>query len=275
MSTQINPEEKSARAHWDFRSGIRRIKINIKPNTAIAIGISLLLHGLVLFAYLPTQKIESASVANLLPKTINVQLAGLPAKKVLAASPPIKPKTPATPVIAVEKNTNTPLPKSSFQAPMTEDNSPPKDFMALIKARRQHAQELEDYAARENTNARPLSDEEQRDANIRRNLQRPGTSGIFEIRHKATSTAQFSFKGWKNDGSIPRMEFIDVTAGADGNIDLAIVKRMIEIIRREYKGDFNWESQRLGRVIVLSARMEDNAGLEDFLMHEFFAQRDY
>jgi hypothetical protein len=47
---------------------------------------------------------------------------------------------------------------------------------------------------------------------------------------------------------------------------------MIEMIRREYTGDFNWESQRLGRVIVLSARLNDNAGLEAFLKDEFFSK---
>lgn len=108
------------------------------------------------------------------------------------------------------------------------------------------------------------------DANIKRNLRQQGASGIFQIRHKTSRTAQFSFKGWKNDYSSPRLEIIDVEADADGDIDLAIVKKMIEIIRREYSGDFSWESRRLGRVIVLSARMEDNTGLEEFLMREFF-----
>ena len=45
---------------------------------------------------------------------------------------------------------------------------------------------------------------------------------------------------------------------------------MIELIRTHYKGDFNWQSYRLGKVIVLSARVEDNAALEDFMAREFF-----
>ena len=49
-----------------------------------------------------------------------------------------------------------------------------------------------------------------------------------------------------------------------------IIRRMIELIRKHFKGDFNWESHRLNRVIVLSARIDDNDGLEDFLMLEFF-----
>jgi hypothetical protein len=63
---------------------------------------------------------------------------------------------------------------------------------------------------------------------------------------------------------------IEVDAGLGGDVDLAIVRRMIALIRTHYTGDFNWESHRLGRVIVLSARLEDTEGLEDFLSREFF-----
>jgi hypothetical protein len=42
------------------------------------------------------------------------------------------------------------------------------------------------------------------------------------------------------------------------------------LIREHYQGDFNWDSQRLGRTIIKSARIEDNTELEEFLMMEFF-----
>ena len=45
---------------------------------------------------------------------------------------------------------------------------------------------------------------------------------------------------------------------------------MIGLIRNHYEGDFRWESRRLGKVVVLSARIEDNGYLEEFLMREFF-----
>jgi hypothetical protein len=45
---------------------------------------------------------------------------------------------------------------------------------------------------------------------------------------------------------------------------------MIELIRNYYQGDVNWESQRLGQVVVISARLEDTAELEEFLKREFF-----
>ena len=45
---------------------------------------------------------------------------------------------------------------------------------------------------------------------------------------------------------------------------------MIAIIRESESGEFIWISHRLGRDVTLSAAPEDNAGLEDFLMREFF-----
>ncbi|WP_239250477.1 hypothetical protein [Candidatus Nitrotoga sp. M5] len=107
-------------------------------------------------------------------------------------------------------------------------------------------------------------------ANIRRNLQPPGTSGIFQIISMGVRTARFSFRGWTTDYNNSRREIIEVDAGLNGDVERAVIRRMIELIRKHFKGDFNWESQRLNRVIVLSARLEDNAGLEDFLMLEFF-----
>ena len=59
-------------------------------------------------------------------------------------------------------------------------------------------------------------------------------------------------------------------AGLGGDVELAIIRRMIQLIRTHYTGDFNWQSYRLGKVIVLSARPEDNAALEDFMSREFF-----
>ena len=112
-------------------------------------------------------------------------------------------------------------------------------------------------------------------ANINRNLQtlsreRDGTKGIFQILSKGTRTGQFSFRGWTTDERNNWRQVIDVDAGLGGDIELAIVRRMIELIRTHYQGNFNWESHRLDRVVVLSARKADNAELEAFLLREFF-----
>ncbi len=51
------------------------------------------------------------------------------------------------------------------------------------------------------------------------------------------------------------------------------MRRMIVIIREHESGDFLWRSQRLGRDVTLSARATDTAGLEAFLLREFFPER--
>jgi hypothetical protein len=117
----------------------------------------------------------------------------------------------------------------------------------------------------------PQSEGDKRDAKIKANLNLGGTNGIFEIRRKTANKAQFSFKGWKSNINTARLEIIDVFAGDGEDINRAIVRSIIHIIRRDYDGDFKWESRRLGRVLTLSARMEDTAGLETFLMQEFFS----
>jgi hypothetical protein len=155
------------------------------------------------------------------------------------------------------------------------DPLPPKDFMAHVNAGRERLRAAELAGAREYAEARarqrsPSSDEI-RTANIMRNLQPQGTHGVFQIIRVGGQTAQYSFRGWTSNSSNHRQEMIEIDAGPGGDVERAIVRSMIALIRGYYKGDFNWESQRLQRVIVLSARMEDNAGLEDFLMREFFA----
>jgi hypothetical protein len=63
---------------------------------------------------------------------------------------------------------------------------------------------------------------------------------------------------------------IEVDAGAGGDIERAMVRSMIALIRQHYTADFNWRSPRQGRVVVLSARPEDNEQLEAYLLREFF-----
>lgn len=151
---------------------------------------------------------------------------------------------------------------------------PGEDMQAYIRrqkeaklAKQGHSeQDIEEVLASNN----PQSAGARRDAKIKDNLNLEGTNGIFEIRYLGLHVAQFSFKGWKNNVNTARLEVIDVNAPEGVNIKSAVIKKMIEIIRREYNGDFNWDSRRLGRVLVLSARLQDNEALESFMMNEFF-----
>lgn len=138
--------------------------------------------------------------------------------------------------------------------------------MARLEKQGFSQQDAEEFLANNN----PKSGGTSRDATIRKNLDLDGTNGIFQIRYINLNHAEFSFKGWKNNVNTARLEVFQVEAADHQNIRLAVVRKMIEIIRRDYSGDFNWVSQRSRETIVLSARIEDTESLENYLMGEFF-----
>ena len=143
-------------------------------------------------------------------------------------------------------------------------------YMNEARERRRAGGIFEDEPTEPRNVEREPSEEELRMANVKRNLREPGASGIFQITRMGTRSAQFLFRAWRMDSSNTRREVIEVTAGPDVDIQRAVARRMIELIREYHTGDFNWESYRLGRVVVLSSRPEDSKGLEDFLIREFF-----
>ena len=200
-------------------------------------------------------------------------------KSAQAAAVVSKPRAPARPKLRVPKLTpppRNPVPPDQTQfvpqpAPPLNLERPaeaaPTDMMSYVNAARARRQAEEGHAG---GSAQQASADDIHMANIRRNLQPAGTNGIFQILDIQTRTARFSFRSWTTNASNPQRETIVVNSGPSGDIELAIVRRMIDLIRAHYKGDFNWESQRLGQVVVLSAREEDTAELEDFMKREFF-----
>ena len=100
---------------------------------------------------------------------------------------------------------------------------------------------------------------------------KPG-GGIFQIWRIGREDAEFGFYGLNRNIGRNAMQMIEVRRGTNPTIEHAIVRRMIAVIRERTSGDFEWDSKRLHRSVTLSARAEDNAGLEDFLMREFFSE---
>jgi hypothetical protein len=84
--------------------------------------------------------------------------------------------------------------------------------------------------------------------------------------------AEFLFFGWNKDIRRNTTQLIEVRKGSNSDIRIAVVRRMIVIIREHEDADFVFESRRLGRNVTLSARARDTAGLEDFMMREFFGE---
>ncbi len=94
--------------------------------------------------------------------------------------------------------------------------------------------------------------------------------GVFQIVRIGFSEGEFLFFGWNKDIRRNTKQLIEVAKGNNADTRIAVVRKMIAIIRDHEQEDFLWESQRLGRNLMLSARQRDNAGLEEFLMREFF-----
>ncbi|MBI3918597.1 MAG: hypothetical protein HY322_16515 [Betaproteobacteria bacterium] len=94
--------------------------------------------------------------------------------------------------------------------------------------------------------------------------------GAFQLQRVGFDDAEFIFYGWDREARRNMARLVEVRKGNDSDIRIAVVRRIIAIIRDYEQGDFLWESSRLGRSLTLSARARDNAGLEEFMMQEFF-----
>lgn len=281
--------------------GDKLIRLHVSRNTLIAFVVSIVLHLLALLFLVPKIDLNPSPQAT----TMEVSLAPKPTapevtpepetvpepipspapevkKKIIAKNPTSKPSKPKASDFSVPKVLTTPQP-SPQTVPITSPIKPqpqtatdaPADMMAMVNQKRAQREEQESDAARQNAVAaaaeRGPSAEEKRDANIKRNFQ-SGTNGVFEITRLESRSASFTFLGWTSSLSNARREFFEVEASAGQDVRLLMIRRMISLIRTHYQGDFDWESHRLGKTIVLSARTEDSAGLEDFLMVEFFGQ---
>jgi outer membrane biosynthesis protein TonB len=287
---------------WDLPNRVDyTVQINISRNTLIAICFSILLHLLILFLLNPRALLPEGMAGKPQPITVTLnapvkQAAPEPAIETPPAPPEIerprppkskapivkaKPKPDNREVMAVEKPSPDVVqrPQEPVRAPPSEVESTPTDMMSYVNAARAKREAAENYAARINADAaakeRQPTEDELRTAAIKRNLQQSGTNGIFQIISKNNRSAVFAFHGWKRDFSYNRREVVQVDAGPGEDIERLVIRRMIKLIREHEQGYFTWESYRLGRTVTLSAKPEDNAGLEDFLIQEIFgtAQR--
>ena len=196
------------------------------------------------------------------------------------ASPPAPPRRPPAPKVVAKEVpavAAAPVEPPAARVPPAPTEG---DFSAYLEARRRAREAAsEEHAA----TAPPAEDERARHNRIvAENLglnrvptygREPTGGGIFRIERIGYTDAEFVFFGWNRDIRRRSRQLIVVEKGANSDIQIAVVRKMIAIIREHESGDFLWLSTRLGREITLSARAPDNAGLEDFLMQEFFPER--
>jgi hypothetical protein len=95
--------------------------------------------------------------------------------------------------------------------------------------------------------------------------------GMFQVRNVNLERAELAFYGWNKVINRISLQVFEVPRGSHPNTQIAVVRKIIEIIREQESDKFIWESLRLRRDVTLSARPADNAGLEAFMMEEFFS----
>lgn len=291
---------------YEFRS--RRDSVAI-PTIWVALALSLLIHVAVMWQWLPRIRLPSLDEPERSDARgqLRVRLAPPPSPPPSTAlptppSPPLKARPPiaaarplpAPPVIALNRPApGVPPPPAAASVAAPTPARPPAsgDLASYIEARRRARAEPAppappdsvSAAFPEGVSAAPPVEGDNARANrlAAANLaaQRPLTfgydpsksGGVFEISRLGYESAEFVFFGWNKEIRRNIAQQIEVRKGANSDIRIAVVRRMIAIIREYEQEDFLWESQRLGRNLTLSARPRDNAGLEDFMMREFFA----
>ena len=195
-------------------------------------------------------------------------------------------KTPKTPPVQIKRLPNTitlpnekPVKVVDAEPPKPVVTPPPQevDMQAYVEARRKArgAKDPSDQPAEESENARAtrIAMANIAAANGRsRGDDRNETGGVFTITNKTFHSAELKFRGWNPNFKRRWLQQLTVEQGSEIDVETAIVKKMIELIRKEKTGDFEWDSHRLQRVVTMSARPQDSAALEAFLFKEMFPE---
>ena len=261
-------------------------KTRTRNRTIVGVSLSVLIHVLLFLVLRPSlQKIEPQASSSHEPLEVTfVQSTPKQAAKQPEPQPKAKPvRKPAPQPKQIARAKPSPSAPIARQAPPVSNSAtaitqapPEMDMSTMLNAARERRRSSEDAAARENAAARAAeqgpSANEIAQANIDFQARKASgpSNGMFEIVSKGPRIAQYLFYGWTRDARNKSRRTITVDAGLNGDVDKAIVDSMIAIIRQNVTGDFTFDSQRLGRVVTLSARVQDNAGLQAFLLREFF-----
>jgi len=261
-------------------------KTRTRNRTIVGVSLSVLIHVLLFLVLRPSlQKIEPQASSSHEPLEVTfVQSPPKQAAKQPEPQPKAKPvRKPAPQPKQIARAKPSPSAPIARQAPPVSNSAtaitqapPEMDMSTMLNAARERRRSSEDAAARENAAARAAeqgpSANEIAQANIDFQARKASgpSNGMFEIVSKGPRIAQYLFYGWTRDARNKSRRTITVDAGLNGDVDKAIVDSMIAIIRQNVTGDFTFDSQRLGRVVTLSARVQDNAGLQAFLLREFF-----
>jgi hypothetical protein len=285
--TSFNP--LSVRAFVGHSQLQRKTRSRFRIATGILL--SLALHAALLWYALSVQPSPPLGASSPEPAPLMVTLLQ-PKQKLSANAPsptppaPLRAPTPPKPKAqkAVKRTEPKSVPRQSApplpETPRAMSAPPAADMSTMLNAARARRQSAEDEAASENAvsreSSKPPSGNEVAQANVDYSLRKnKGISGVFEILSLGPRIGIFRFIGWTADATNNTRQTITVDAGSGGDVRQAVIGRMITLIREHYKENFNWDSQRLGRVVILSARKADEGDLRRFMELEFFEDRKY
>jgi hypothetical protein len=275
--------------------GESTFSLSIRRSTAAGIAVSLAVHLLALFLLLPQiKKKEDEFSEPPAPGPITAQIR-LPSKAAPKAEPaPAQPEaTPSQPPPPREPARRRPTPQRPTLPPLLSrrapnapttappaptrplpppfpqppaDDNPKTDMSANLNERRRKMDALQDEMASGNRNPSENTVAMNR---IKENLKPDrGAGGVFRV-SMGIRNANIYFNGWRGERKRVMEESFEVDAGVGGDVEGAVIRQIIAVIRRDYTTDFTWESHRLGGSRTLSARPEDTAELERFLRLEF------
>jgi hypothetical protein len=251
------------------------------PTIWLAFALSLVFHAIILWGvHRPEHNVTFDKVGPAPPSPPSADPGESPPVRKTPLAKPVPRPPPPPPVLAQEKPAPVvappPKPEPTPPAP-TASVAPDLDFSALLDARRRARGAPPQDSAAPTESAEDERQRHNRAVAANLGLDRAPTygrdltgGGVFALQRISGDSAEFLFYGWNKDIRRNSTQRIEVTKGENATIQVAVVRRMIGIIRDHESGDFTWVSRRLGRDVTLSARMKDNAGLEDFLLQEFF-----
>ncbi|WP_426115675.1 hypothetical protein [Massilia sp. PWRC2] len=262
-----------------------------KPNRT-GIAITVLLHLLLIAIYFlqPNRERHAPPPAGATMVYIAPLPVGKPKKTPPQQQAPKKaPKTRPTPVskpVQIQRLPNTitlpnekPVELVKEAPPTPVKESPPQetDMQAYIEARRKArgAKDPSDAPGEESENAKAtrVAMANIAAANGRSHGDdRNESGGVFSITNKTFNRAEVKFRGWNPNFKRRWLQQVTVEQGTEPDIETAIINKMIELIRKEKTGDFEWDSHRLQRVVTMSARPKDTSELQAFLFKEMFPE---
>jgi hypothetical protein len=276
-------------SHWLDEPRYRHETVTVRT-LWVTIALSLLVHLAALFLALQPTRVLAPLDEGTEPASerLQVRLLAIPSPAPLqtpeppreivalpkppARSPGVTVRTQPPPAVIASPAATPAIPTPPVSAAPRTRPPVESDLWSYIQARRRERGEPEAPPI-DNQRAEP-------NATLAANLPAPTTGiatqdrrrggGIFEIKRMDYDDAAFVFFGWNKDMGRRTPQLIEVRKGDNSDMRVAVIRKMIAIIREYSKADFVWQSPRRDHDVVLSARLSDNAALENFLMQDFF-----